>query len=340
MGRMENDPFLKVELERSRAKIPSFFRMTPRKKKVLRILFTAIGILEILVVCLFPRWLGFTSNEVTDFYGKKLGYHISPTGYIKAIFAVAALAIPLVAYMIFSHLFERDAFREASRNALETREKSKGYFEMTPTYAEAIPDPEEEEEEDPFADAPYAMKKKKPSGIAGGAQSAEDPLLTQLREKNLLGTDPSQSDPATEDLSVEKTSEIKASDDKATHDNSTNESTTNDGKKTPEAGPNAGRAPMKDPVRRNWDKERFGGDLLSQIVPQKYQQKQADDPSEKRAVTVENMQKTIAEGPPPPNYINPYATTDLHGVLKSAGKQEPDEIDLFEPDEDIEIFKK
>lgn len=340
MGRMENDPFLKVELERSRAKIPSFFRMTPRKKKVLRILFTAIGILEILVVCLFPRWLGFTYNEVTDFYGKKLGYHISPTGYIKAIFAVAALAIPLVAYMIFSHLFERDAFREASRNALETREKSHDYFEMTPTYAQALPEQEEQEEEDPFADAPYAVRKKKAVGIAGGAQSAEDPLLTQLREKNLLGPDPSNPDPATEDLSVEKTSEMNTSIDNTKNDDSTNDNTADVRKKNSVSDAKTGGFVSKDPVRRNWDKERFGGDLLSQIVPKKYQQDQVENPSEPRDVTVENMQKAIAEGPPPPNYINPYATTDLHGILKSSGKQEPDEIDLFEPDEDIEIFKK
>lgn len=319
MGRLDNDPFLKIELERTRAKIPSFFRMTPFKKKVLRILFIGIGITEILVVCLFPRWYGYTANVVTDFYGRNKGYHISPTGYIKAIFTVAAFALPLLAYMFFSYLFERDAFREASRSALETREKSKNYFEVEQTYVEQPPE-QEPQEEDPFADAPYAVKKTKPTGIAGGAHAAEDPLLTQLREKNLLKTDSANEEP-----SVEKDSEAQISDE----EKKDSAPAVPMGKKTSEA-----------PVRRNWEKERFGGDLLSQIVPEKYKNKPEDGAPEEQAVTIENMQKTIAEGPPPPNYINPYATTDLHGVLKSAGKQEPDEIDLFEPDEDIEIFKK
>ncbi len=59
------------------------------------------------------------------------------------------------------------------------------------------------------------------------------------------------------------------------------------------------------------------------------------------AVTAENLDEIIAQGPPPPNYINPYAPTDLKGVLKSTGKQMPDEVDLYEPeDTDIQIFKK
>ena len=323
MGRLDNDPFLKIELERTRAKIPSFFRMTPFKKKVLRILFIGIGITEILVVCLFPRWYGFTVNEVSDFYGRNKGYHISPTGYIKAIFTVAAFALPLIAYMFFSYLFERDAFREASRSALETREKSKNYFEVEQTYAEQPPE-QEPQEEDPFADAPYAVKKTKPSGIAGGAQGAEDPLLTQLREKNLLKTDTANEEP-----SVEKEPVVSSSD-----------SASDDAKKNSTPSAPMVRKPSETPVRRNWEKERFGGDLLDQIVPEKFKKKTEAGAPEEQAVTIENMQKTIAEGPPTPNYINPYATTDLHGILKSAGKQEPDEIDLFEPDEDIEIFKK
>lgn len=299
MGRMENDPIFLNELEKARAKIPGFFRMTPLKKKVLRILFVGIGVLEILTICLFPRWFGYTVKEVSDFFGRNRQYYASPTGYWKAVFGVAALTIPLLAYMFFSHLFERDAFREANRSAMEVRDRSDVYYSLTNTYVEEQePEPEEE---DPFADAPYAVNKKKPNGIAGGAISAEDPLLTQLREKNLLQEDRGSETDASEAAASKK---------------------------------------MPVPVRKNYEQNRFGGDLLSQIVPEKFKEKSVEPLDDLEPVTAENLEEIIAQGPPPPNYISPYATTDLKGVLKSTGMQEPDEIDLFEPDEDIEIFKK
>ena len=122
MGRLANDEIFVGVLEEERRKIPRFMRMSPQKMKIIYGIFGAIGLLEILVLCLFPRWWGAKVFYETNPDGSLTITKMYPFGYITAIIAVAALTIPIFIYLLFVRKFEKDAFQEASRRAVEQKE--------------------------------------------------------------------------------------------------------------------------------------------------------------------------------------------------------------------------
>ncbi|MBR3056334.1 MAG: hypothetical protein IKG93_00050 [Clostridiales bacterium] len=345
MGRFDFDPFMLSELETARAKIPSFFRTTPTKKKVVRIIVLILFVCAFLVSVFYPRTNGQTIEKITDPETNEVNYLVTQIpSHIKTVFGLIIFCgILVAAYAIFSFLFERTAFREANRNALELRELSKSRFSRETFRVEEEPEPEPEpvKEEDPFAGAPYIEPQKKPIDLTSGMRAAEDPLVAQFRDKEEKKGDK----PVTKGILAEAASldtldtpVVERRTPATIHASKQGHAPTVSRAIKRPATPSS----MNGPFRKNWDQERFGNGLLDQITPEKYKNKSADEhvSDEQQAITIENMEKTIAEGPPQLNYINPYEMTKINGRIKSTSEGEVDEVDLFEPDEDIEIFKK
>jgi len=356
MNRMESDPFLISELETARAEIPSFFRLSPRKMKVIRTSFIVIGFVELLVICLFPRWHDATIREVKDLYGKTQGYSAFPTGYIRAILIVAACAALLAIYLFLCHLWEKQAFKEASRRALITREKyGNEYLDRVIDRKTKIAEMKEETspDEDPFGDEMAGNS----SGIAANITQAEDPLLVQLREKKLLEETSAASDPKTEEPKTETANVIierkhplnpskrmdrfggdlasLVSPKKAIDGQEQENGSTSDEPGSKPEGAKAETAKVetkrKYPLNPSKRQDRFGGDLATLVSPQK-------------PIVVPDQDTVTASNDPDQPFeskITYAPPIDLPGVLRSSTESGVlDEVELFEPDEGIEIFKK
>ena len=352
MGKLETDPFMLSELETARAKIPSFFRTSPTKKKVVRIIVLLLVTGAFFVSIFYPRTNGQTIQKITDVKTNEVKYLVTwtPSHYRLVFYLIIFCGILVAGYVIFSFLFERTAFREANRRALELRELSKGHFSREPFHVEEEPAPEPVEEEDPFAGTPYAEPKAKPIDITSRMRAAEDPLVAQLREMK----EKKEDKPAAKGILAEAAAlEAPAVENRASETHvverrtpSTMHASKNGSTPTVSRAIKRPVTPssVNGPFRKNWDQERFGTGLLDQITPEKFKNKteeeQVTESDEQQAVTIENMEKTLAGGPPELNYINPYEMTKIRGRIKSRSEGDFDEVDLFEPDDGIEIFKK
>lgn len=109
------------ELERK--KIPLFLRMTYRKKQILKVLIFTFSLIEILIICWFPRWYGavVTSYGTLD-DGTIVINGIIPSGYITAIIIGLLPFILILLYVIFVYLLEKTAYSNANRIALDMSE--------------------------------------------------------------------------------------------------------------------------------------------------------------------------------------------------------------------------
>lgn len=340
MERLEIDPFMISELEAARAKIPSFFRTTPTKKKVVRIIVLILFAGAFLVSIFYPRTNGQTIERITDKKTGEVKYLVTqiPSHYKLVFGLIIFCGILVAAYTIFSFLFERTAFREANRSALALREFSKSRFSREDFRVEEEPEPDPVNEEDPFADAPYVETQRKPIDLTSGMRASEDPLVAQLRDKEMNKTDKPAANGILAEAASLDTPVVERRAPSTVHASRQGKTpTVSRGIKRP-----VPTSPVNGPLRRNWDQERFGTGLLDQITPEKYRNKTTEEqtPDELQALTTENMEKTLAEGTPELNYIHPYEMTKINGRIKSSSEGEVDEVDLFEPDEGIEIFKK
>ena len=105
--------------EIEREKIPSFMRMTEEKKRILKLLLISLIILEVLIIVFFPRGYGaiVTCYETLE-DGTKVATAILHLGYIIAIITGLLLFLPLAGYFLLAYVFEKKAYSNANRTAL------------------------------------------------------------------------------------------------------------------------------------------------------------------------------------------------------------------------------
>ena len=105
--------------EIEREKIPSFMRMTEEKKRILKLLLISLIILEVLIIVFFPRGYGaiVTCYETLE-DGTKVATAILHLGYIIAIITGLLLFLPLAGYLFLAYVFEKKAYSNANRTAL------------------------------------------------------------------------------------------------------------------------------------------------------------------------------------------------------------------------------
>lgn len=109
--------------EIERQKIPFFVRMTPLKKKILKALIFTFSFIEMLIICWYPRWYGAAITDYSKQYdGTFVVYRIIPSGYISAIIIGLLPFIPILLYIFFVYLFEKTAYSNANRKALDLAE--------------------------------------------------------------------------------------------------------------------------------------------------------------------------------------------------------------------------
>ena len=105
--------------EIEREKIPSFMRMTEEKKRILKLLLISLVTLEVLIIVFFPRSFGaiVTCYETLE-DGTKVATATLHLGYIIAIITGLLLFLPLAGYFLLAYVFEKKAYSNANRTAL------------------------------------------------------------------------------------------------------------------------------------------------------------------------------------------------------------------------------
>ncbi len=115
MDFQERQMIFEETFEMERQKIPRIMRMTPRKKKALKIIFAAFCVVLMLIIMLFPRWLGATAiYQIDPLTGEPVVVKMIYYGYVAAIVLAALPLLLIVLYLFLGSLFEKQAVRSAN----------------------------------------------------------------------------------------------------------------------------------------------------------------------------------------------------------------------------------
>ena len=120
MDFQERQMIFEETFEMERQKIPRIMRMTPRKKKALKIIFAAFCVVLMLIIMLFPRWLGATViYQIDPLTGEPVVVKMIYYGYVAAIVLAALPLLLIMLYLFLGSLFEKQAVRSANVICLE-----------------------------------------------------------------------------------------------------------------------------------------------------------------------------------------------------------------------------